>query len=46
MSNGLKDGRVTQVFGVQLWNKFLWEQFHFYFLLNVVRFIQIFVFAF
>jgi cell division protein FtsB len=39
-------GRVAQVFGVQLWNKFLWEQFCFCFLLTDVHFIQISVFAF
>jgi hypothetical protein len=46
MSNGLKSGRVDQVFDVKLHNKFLWEQFCFYFLLTAVRFIQISVFAF
>jgi hypothetical protein len=46
MSNGEKAGRVSQVFGVQLQNKFLWEQFHFHFLLTTVCFIQISVFAF
>jgi hypothetical protein len=46
MSNGEKASRVSQVFGVQLWNKFLWEQFHFHFLLTTVCFIQISVFAF
>jgi hypothetical protein len=46
MSNGEKAGRVAQVFGVQLQNKFLWEQFHFHFLLTAVRFIQMSVFAF
>ena len=46
MSNGEKAGRVAQVFGVQLWNKFLSEQFHFYFLLTTVCLIYIFVFAF
>jgi hypothetical protein len=46
MSNGEKDGRVAQVFGVQLRNKFLWEQFRFRFLFTTVRFIQIYVFAF
>jgi hypothetical protein len=46
MSNGEKDGRVAQVFGVQLQNKFLSKQFHFRFLLTTVCFIQIFVFAF
>jgi hypothetical protein len=46
MSNGEKAGRVAQVFGVQLWSKSLCEQFRFRFLLTVVRFIQISVFAF
>jgi hypothetical protein len=46
MSNGEKAGRVAQDFGVQLRNKFLWEQFHFRFLLTIVCFIQISVFAF
>jgi hypothetical protein len=46
MSNGDKAGRVAQVFGVQLWSKFLWEQFYFCFLLTTVHFIQISVFAF
>jgi hypothetical protein len=46
MSNGEKAGRVAQVFGVQLWNKFLSKQFHFLFLLTTVHFIQISVFAF
>jgi hypothetical protein len=46
MTNGLKVGRVAQVFGVQLQNKFLWEQFCFRFLLTAVCFIQISVFAF
>jgi hypothetical protein len=46
MSNGEKDGRVAQAFGVQLWNKFLSEQFRFHFLLTTVCFIQIYVFAF
>jgi hypothetical protein len=39
-------GRVAHVFGVQLRNKFLWEQFHFRFFLTVVHFIHIAVFAF
>jgi hypothetical protein len=38
MSNYYKDGRVAQVFGAQLWNKILQEQFRFCFLLAVVRF--------
>jgi hypothetical protein len=46
MSNGYKAGRVAQFFGIQLRNKFLWEQFRFRFLLTDVRFIQISVFAF
>jgi hypothetical protein len=46
MSNGEKAGRVAQVFGVQLRNKFLWEQFRFHFLLTTVCFIQMSVFAF
>jgi hypothetical protein len=46
MSNGEKDGRVAQVFGVQLRNKFLLEQLRFCFLLTTVRFIQISVVAF
>jgi hypothetical protein len=46
MSNGEKAGRVAQVFGVQLWNKFLSEQFHFCFLLTTVCLIYISVFAF
>jgi hypothetical protein len=46
MSTGEKAGRVAQVFGVQLRNKFLWEQFRFRFLLTVVHFIQISVIAF
>jgi hypothetical protein len=46
MSNGEKAGRVAQVFGVQLQNKFLLEQFRFRFLLTTVCFIQISVFAF
>jgi hypothetical protein len=46
MRNGEKAGRVAQVFGVQLRNKFLSEQFRFWFLLTTVRFIQIFVVAF
>jgi hypothetical protein len=45
MSNGEKDGRVAQVFGVQLQKKFLSEQFHFRFLLTTVCFIQIYVVA-
>jgi hypothetical protein len=39
MSNGEKAGRVAQVFGVQLRNKFLSEQFRFFFLLTTVHFI-------
>jgi hypothetical protein len=46
MSNGEKAGRVAQVFGVQLRNKFFLEQFHFRFLLTSVCFIQISIFAF
>jgi bacteriorhodopsin len=46
MSNGEKAGRVFQVFGVQLQNKFLWEQFYFCFLLTTVRFIHMSIFAF
>jgi hypothetical protein len=46
MSNSEKAGRVAQVFGVQLRNKFLSEQFRFCFLLTTIRFIQISVFAF
>jgi hypothetical protein len=46
MSNGEKAGRVAQIFGIQLQNKFCWEQFRFRFLLSVVHFIQISVFAF
>jgi hypothetical protein len=46
MSNGYKAGRVSQVFGVQLRNKFLWEHFYFCFLLTAVRFIQTSAFAF
>jgi hypothetical protein len=38
MSNGWKASRVTQVFGVQLRNKILREQFRFPFLLTVVCF--------
>jgi hypothetical protein len=38
MCNGLKDGRVAQDFGVQLWNKILRKQFRFRFLLTVVHF--------
>jgi hypothetical protein len=38
MSNGYKDGRVSQVFGVQLRNKILLEQFYFHFLLTAVCF--------
>jgi hypothetical protein len=37
MSNGEKAGRVAQVFGVQLRNKFLSEQFHLRFLLTTIR---------
>jgi hypothetical protein len=46
MSNGEKAGRVAQVFGVQLRNKFLSEQFRFRFLLTIVCFIQISVLLF
>jgi hypothetical protein len=46
MCNGEKADRVVQVFGVQHRNKFLWEQFCFCFLLTIVCFIQISVFAF
>jgi hypothetical protein len=46
MSNGEKAGRVAQVFGVQLRNKFHSEQFRFFFLLTTVHFIQISVVAF
>jgi hypothetical protein len=46
MSNGEETGRVAQVFGVQLWNKFRSEQFHFCFLLTTVCFIQILVLLF
>jgi hypothetical protein len=46
MSNCEKAGRVAQVFGVQLRNKFLSEQFHFHFLLTTVYIMQISVFAF
>jgi hypothetical protein len=46
MSNSYKAGSVAQVFGVQLRNKFLWEQFCFCCILTAVRFIQISVFAF
>jgi hypothetical protein len=46
MSNGEKAGRVFQVCGVQLQNKFLSEQFCFHFLLTIVCFIQISVVAF
>jgi hypothetical protein len=46
MSNGEKAGRVFQVCGVQLQNKFLSEQFRFHFLLTIVCFIQISVVAF
>jgi hypothetical protein len=38
MSNGQKAGRVSQVFGAQLQNKFPREQICFHFLLTVVRF--------
>jgi hypothetical protein len=46
ISNGEKSGRVGQVFGVQIQNKFLSEQFRFHFLLTTVCFIQISVVAF
>jgi hypothetical protein len=46
MSNGVKAGRVAQVFGVQLQNKFLSKQFRFHFLLTIVCFIQISVLLF
>jgi hypothetical protein len=38
MSNGWKDGRVAQVFGVQLQNKFPRERIRFCLLLTAVRF--------
>jgi hypothetical protein len=38
MDNGYQAGRVVQIFGVQLPNKILWEQFHFCFLLTTVHF--------
>jgi hypothetical protein len=38
MGNDNKSGRVSQVFGVQLWNKILQEQFCFHFLLTAVSF--------
>jgi hypothetical protein len=46
MSNGEKYGRVAQVFGVQLRNKFLLEQFYFRFFLTTVCFIQISILLF
>jgi hypothetical protein len=38
MRNGYKAGRVVQVFGVQIQNKFPREQFCFRFLLTAVHF--------
>jgi hypothetical protein len=38
MSNGWKTGRVAQVFGVQVQNKFPREQIHFCLILTVVHF--------
>jgi hypothetical protein len=46
MSNGEKYGRVAQVFGAQLRNKFLLEQFRFRFFLTTVCFIQISILLF
>jgi hypothetical protein len=46
MSNGEKAGRVAQVFGVQLRNKFLSEQYRFCFLLSTICFIHISVLLF
>jgi hypothetical protein len=46
MSNGSKAVRVAYVFGILLPNKFLGEHLRFLFLLTVVRFIQIYIFAF
>jgi hypothetical protein len=46
MSNSYKAGRVAQVFGVQLQNKFPGEQIRFHFLLTVVHSYQISVFSY
>jgi hypothetical protein len=44
MSNGCKAGRVTEVFGAQLLNKFPREQIYFCFLLTVVDLYTIFLY--
>jgi hypothetical protein len=41
MSNELKAGRVSQIFGGQLWDRISIDQSHFHFFFTVVRFVPV-----